>query len=66
MSCFCGRIYEELEYVSMTLIIDLGSWNDAIDSDINDLEDIKNNIKSWLSEENLKEVEKYFLESEVE
>lgn len=66
LSCFCVRIYEELEYVSMTLIIDLGSWNDAIDSDINDLEDIKNNIKSWLSEENLKEVEKYFLESEVE
>jgi hypothetical protein len=66
LSCFCVRIYEELEYVSMALIIDLGSWNDAIDSDINDLEDIKYNIKSWLSEENLKEVEKYFLESEVE
>lgn len=56
LSCFCVRIYEDLEMVSMAIIIDLGSWNDAIDSNINDLEDIKNNIKNWLSEENLNSI----------
>ena len=66
LSCFYVNINEDLEKVSMAILIDLGSWNDAIDSDINNLEDIKKNINLWLSEENLKEVEKYFLESEAE
>lgn len=66
LSCFCVNIDEDLERVSMAILMDLGSWNDAIDSDINNIEDIKKNINLWLSEENLKEVEKYLLESEEE
>lgn len=65
LSCFCVRIHEDLEYISMALIIDLGSWNDATESNINNIEDIKKDINLWLNEENLKEVEEYFLESEV-
>ena len=66
LNTFAVSINEDLEIVSMAILIGLGSWNDAIDSDINNIEDIKKNINLWLSEENLKEVEKYFLESEVE
>ena len=49
----------DLESVSMALIIDLGSWNEALESDLNDEEDILNNIKNWLSEENLKSIEEW-------
>lgn len=65
LNTFAVSINEDLEIVSMAILIGLGSWNDAIDSDINNIEDIKKNINLWLSEENLKEVEEYFLESEV-
>ena len=49
----------ELESVSMALIIDLGSWNEALESDLNNEEDIMNNIKNWLSEENLNSILKW-------
>lgn len=66
LSCFCVNIDEDLERVSMAILMDLGSWNEATECDLNDLEDIKKNINLWLSEESLKEVEKYLLESEEE
>lgn len=66
LSTFAVIIDEDLERVSMAILIDLGSWNDATESDINDIDDIIENINLWLSEESLKEVEKYFLEEEVE
>lgn len=50
-----------LELVSMALIIDLDSWNYAIDSNINNINDIIENIHSWLCKENLEEVAKDFL-----
>lgn len=66
LDTFAVSIDKDLERVSMTILIYLGSWNDATESDLNDLEDIKKNINLWLSEKSLKEVEKYFLESEEE
>lgn len=51
-----------LEQVTMYLSIDMGSFNDAIDSDINNIEDIKENIRNWLCKENLNEVKKWLLE----
>lgn len=64
LDTFAVSVDEELERVSMTILIYLGSWNDATECDLNDLEDIKKNINLWLSEESLKKVEEYFLESE--
>ena len=55
-------IDKDIERVAMAIIMDLGSWNEATEYDYNDIEDIKEGISSWLSEENLKEVEKWFLE----
>ena len=62
LQTFAVRIMEELELVSMAVIIDLGSWNDATDADMNDEAEVLESIKLWLSPENLAEVEKYFLE----
>ena len=62
LQTFAVRIMEELELVSMAVIIDLGSWNDATDADMNDEAEVLEQIKLWLSPENLAEVEKYFLE----
>lgn len=52
-------IMEELELVSMAVIIDLGSWNEALESDLNNEKDIMKNIESWLSEKNLKSIEEW-------
>ena len=49
----------DLESVSMALIIDLGSWNEALESDLNNEEDVLENIGNWLSEENLKSIEEW-------
>lgn len=54
LQIFQVEIDKELELVSMALIIDLGSWNEAIDSDLNNEKEIMENIKNWISEENLK------------
>lgn len=62
LQIFHVLVDEDLERVAMAIIIDLGSWNEATEYDYNDIEDIKEGIASWLSEENLKEVEKWFLE----
>lgn len=62
LQTFNVRIMEELELVSMAVIIDLGSWNDATDADMNNEAEVLEQIKLWLSPENLAEVEKYFLE----
>ena len=64
-NCFCVRIYEELNYVSMAIIMDLGSWNEATECELDNEEEIIKNIKIWL-DYNLTEIEKSFLESEVE
>lgn len=53
---------EDLERVTMAVIMDLGSWNEATEHDYNNLEDIKNGIASWISKENLEEVEKWLEE----
>lgn len=50
---------EDLERVTMAVIMDLGSWNEATEHDYNDIEDIKEGIASWISKENLKEAEKW-------
>ena len=52
-------IDEDLESVKMAIIMDLGSWNEALDTDLNDTEEILKTIDLWISEESLKEVEKY-------
>lgn len=59
LQLFQVEIDYDLEMVKMALVIDLGSWNEATDSDINDLDDIRNNIANWLSVENLKEIQKW-------
>lgn len=59
LQLFLVNIDYDLETVSMSLIVDLGSWNEATDSDLLDEEDIIKNIQNWLSEENIKEVEKW-------
>lgn len=63
LQLFHVRIYEELEMVSMALIIDMGSWSDSVDVDLNDEKEILKEIGLWISEQNLKEVEMYFLEA---
>lgn len=62
LNLFIVNIDQELEQVSMYLCIDMASFGEATDNNINDLEGIKENIRLWISEENLKEVEKHFLE----
>lgn len=59
---FSVEIDKDLERVTMAIIIDLGSWNEALESDLNDIQDIKENIGSWLSENNLKLVEEWLNE----
>lgn len=65
LQVFHVQVNEDLEMVSMALIVDLGSWNDAIDSDLNNEQSIMENIKCWLSEEN-RNLYLEWLESEVE
>lgn len=62
INLFDVYIDEDLERVAMALIIDMSSWNEASEYDYNDIENIKEGIASWLSKENLKELEKWFLE----
>lgn len=62
LQVFNVRIIEEIDLVSMAVIIDLGSWNDATEADMNNEAEVLEQIKAWLSPENLAEVEKYFLE----
>lgn len=64
---FNVEIDEDDEYVIMWLNTDDNScYSYATSCELNDEENILKNIESWISEENLKEVEKYFLESEAE
>ena len=39
---------------------DLGAWNDALEYDLNELEEILKGIELWISPKYLKEVEKWF------
>lgn len=50
-------IDKDLESVRMAIIMDLGSWNEAIDTDLNDTEEILKTIDLWISKESLKELE---------
>lgn len=59
LQVFHVLVDEDLERVTMAVIMDLGSWNEATEHDYNDLEDVKNGIASWLSKENLEEAEKW-------
>lgn len=62
LQVFQVRIDEDWNSVSMVILIDLASWSyDSIDSNLNDENEIMENIKLWISPDNLKEVEKYFL-----
>ena len=62
LQTFDVKIDYDLESVTMAIIIDLGSWNiDSVEYELND-EEVTEAIKTWLSPENLAEVEKYFLE----
>jgi hypothetical protein len=45
--------------------MDLGSWNEATECELDNEEEIIKNINIWL-DYNLTEIEKNFLESEVE
>ena len=65
LQVFHVQINEDLEMVSMAIITDLGSWNNAIDSDLKNEQSIMENIKGWLSEEN-RTLYLEWLESEVE
>ena len=54
----------ELEQVSMYIVIDMGSFNEALESNINDEADVMDNIKGWLSKENLKSIEEWIYNQE--
>lgn len=46
-----------LEKATMALIVDMSSWEcEAIDSNLNNEEDVLENIKSWLNEDNLNSI----------
>ena len=62
LQLFHVTVSEELDVVSMALIIDLSSWDNAINVDLDSEEEIYKTIELWISKENLSEVEKYFLE----
>lgn len=65
LQVFHVQVNEDLEMVSMAIITDLGSWNYAIDSDLDNETSIMENIKGWLSEEN-RNLYLEWLESEEE
>lgn len=65
LQVFHVQVNEDLETVSMAIITDLGSWNEATDSDINNEEDIMHNIELWIGEEN-RNLYLEWLESEAE
>ena len=48
---------KDLESVRMAIIMDLGSWNEALDTDLNNTEEILKTIDLWISEESLKKLE---------
>lgn len=48
---------KDLESVKMAIIMDLGSWNEALDTDSNNTEEILKTIDLWISEESLKKLE---------
>lgn len=56
LQVFDIQVDEELERVCMAIIIDLGSWNEAIEYDLNNEEEIMNGIKNWISEDNLNSI----------
>jgi hypothetical protein len=53
LETFIVNIDQYLEEVSMYLSIDMSSFGEAQESNINDLEDIKENIYNWLNKNNL-------------
>jgi hypothetical protein len=53
LETFIVNIDQYLEEVSMYLSIDMSSFGEAQESNINDLEDIKENISNWLNKNNL-------------
>ena len=62
LSLFIVEIDEDLERVQMVVMHDLGAWNDALEYDLNELEEILKGIELWISPKYLKEVEKWFKE----
>lgn len=53
LQIFHVLVDEVLERISMALMVDMGSWNEASDCDLNDIEEINYQIDSWLGEYNL-------------
>lgn len=66
LETFIVNIDQYLEEVSMYLSIDMASFGEAQESNINDLEDIKENISNWLNKNNLDLIREWLYESEVE
>lgn len=62
LSLFIVEIDEDLERVQMVVMYDLGAWNDALEYDLNELEEVLKGVELWISPKYLKEVEKWFLE----
>ena len=62
LQLFQVEIDYDLEMVKMALIIDLGSWNEALESDLDNIEEILDNIKNWLCVENLNSIEEWLVE----
>lgn len=62
LQIFLVKIHEELNFISMCILIDFDSWNESTEANINNVYEIKENIKNWLCEENLKKMS-MFLES---
>ena len=62
LSLFIVEIDEDLERVQMVVMYDLGAWNDALEYELNELEEILKGIELWISPKYSKEVEKLFLE----
>lgn len=62
LQIFLLKIHEELNFISMCILIDFDSWNESTEANIDNVYEIKENIKNWLCEENLKKMS-MFLES---
>ena len=60
LQIFHVRVYESINLVQMALMIDMGSWSEASDSDLDNEEEVLNNIRIWLNEDNLNSMLEWF------
>lgn len=64
LDTFIVDVDNDLERVTMVILMNLGSWNDAYECDLNDTEKVLEGIDMWISKEGLKEAEEWFLGDE--